>query len=325
MKEFFEKRKFTGTIDIALPQENVPKALWRHWRIDKAMLCQNIVNVVEDFYNQGYILSLRQLYYQLVKANLIPNNDTVYKKIGTLKDDLCYAGRIDWEMIEDRGRKPVFPYTNKDAKDALEDALRQFRLNLMRTQSNTIELWTEKDAVSGILGPVASQYCVRFSVNKGYTSSSAIYRTYLRVANAIERERKFILLYFGDHDPSGVDMVRDIKERLEFMLENGEFRYAQWQIREYLRVVRIGLDKTQIVKFHLPPNPAKIRDPRAAAYIRTHGNTSWELDALTPQQMVAIATQGIEAFYDEDEFKKMRKLEAKYRKELKLIVDNYKQ
>lgn len=214
MKQHFEYRNVNGSISIKLDGGKV-------WKADKFTLIKQIISVVENYADQGYTLTLRQLYYQLVQADYIPNNDKVYKKIGSILDDCRYAGLIDWEAIEDRGRVPYLPYQVEDLADALNDTYHGYRLDRQKGQPYHMEIWTEKDAISGILQPVARRFHIHLVVNKGYTSSSAMYRSYKRILEHINNDQPVKILYFGDHDPSGLDMIRDIQERISFMLYEG--------------------------------------------------------------------------------------------------------
>jgi len=115
--------------------------------------------------------------------------------------------------------KPV-----EDIANALDDTAESYKLDRMRGQDSVIEVWTEKDALSGIFKRSTQKYHVRLCVNKGYTSSSAIYKSYQRVKNIIISGKAFVILYFGDHDPSGLDMIRDIRDRIEYFLSNGSLQ-----------------------------------------------------------------------------------------------------
>lgn len=218
-REKFESRTLTGNINVACKYDD---GTVRYWTADKADVIEKIKHVVNEYRKDGYILTLRQLHYQLVTQNWIVNHDTAYKKLGGILDDCRYAGIIDWNAIEDRGRIPWIPYSVKDIPDALRDTIDQYRLNRQEGQQNHIELWTEKDALSGILRRTTSNYHVKLVVNKGYTSSSALYNAYERCVEAICAGKKVIILYFGDHDPSGLDMIRDISERLTIFLTQGD-------------------------------------------------------------------------------------------------------
>lgn len=217
MKEKFEDRRVAGSITLTL--SNGEK-----WTKDKTSLCEEILDIVETYTKQNYTLTLRQLYYQLVAADAIRNDDVVYKKLSGVLDDLRYSGLLDWDAIEDRGRVPYLPYYCENLKDGLNDLLVSFRLDRQNLQRNLVEVWTEKDAISGILKRVTSKYMTRLVVNKGYSSSTAMYSAYKRFYNHLQESDTHMvtILYFGDHDPSGLDMLRDIKHRLSFFLANSD-------------------------------------------------------------------------------------------------------
>lgn len=315
MREKFESRKLTGPIKVTCKYENSPD---RIWETTKEEVVSHIVDIVNEYEELGYTLTLRQLHYQLVKSNWIVNHDSAYKKLGNILDDCKYAGVIDWDNIEDRGRMPWIPYSVTGVDNALSDTVEQYRLNRQEGQEYNIELWTEKDALSGILRRSTSKYHVQLVVNKGYTSSSAIYNAYERVASAARREQKTVILYFGDHDPSGLDMVRDIRDRLYFMLQNGKYDVVN---PEYLLEIRpIGLTKQQIRKYDLPPNPTKLTDSRANSYIKQHGKTCWEVDALKPDILTKIVEDSIESLIDIDKYNKMLGLEEDGIEELKSFI-----
>lgn len=215
MKEKFKTIRIGGDININLEDKGM-------WNADKETLLHHIKEVCEEYHDLGYTLTLRQMYYQLVSKDLIPNHFKVYKKLGKLKDDLLYGGYIDWDIFVDRGRIPHISYTEHDVKGALQRTVNYYSLNKQLGQENHIEVWTEKDAISGIIKRAVDPYTVRVVVNKGYTSSTAIYNSYQRFLDIINKGQKVIILYFGDHDPSGLDMIRDIRDRVMNFFLNGQ-------------------------------------------------------------------------------------------------------
>lgn len=303
--EKFEDRRLFGKIKVSCKYED---GSVRVWEDDKASVVQKITTIINGYQAQGYILTLRQLHYQLVTRNWIINHDSAYKKLGSILDDMRYSGEIDWDAIEDRGRVPYLPYYVSGIPEAIEDTVNGYRLDLQKEQENYIELWTEKDALSGILRRSTEKFHVQLAVNKGYTSSTAIYNAYTRFVEKIISGQKVYILYFGDHDPSGLDMVRDINERLTFMFENGENYYQLedhgW-VGDYFKIIHIGLTKEQINRYKPPPNPTKLTDSRADKYIQQHGKTCWEVDALNPETLTAIVEENIKKLIDIKQFNKM--------------------
>ncbi len=172
--------------------------------------------IVADYQEQGLRLSLRQLYYQLVSRNIIPNVERSYKNLSGLVSDARLAGLMDWDAIEDRVRVPRSQSEWDNIPDLVESALESYRLRRWNDQKNYVELWVEKDALAGVLAPIAEEYHITLMVNRGYSSQSAMYESGGRfrrnraTTRARGQKRSCYLLYLGDHDPSGEDMVRDI-------------------------------------------------------------------------------------------------------------------
>ena len=216
MKETFSNRNLSGSISIKMDEHKGT------WKAEKSVICSAIISIAEQYMSKGYTLTLRQLYYQLVSRDIIPNHDKVYKKISSIKDDIVYSGLVDWSAFEDRGRVPVNAYFEESISDALQRTLNSYKLNRQENQPTHIEVWTEKDAISGILKRVTLPYTIPLVINKGYNSSTAMYNAYARFSEILNEGRRVRILYFGDHDPSGLDMVRDIKDRLIYMFAYGE-------------------------------------------------------------------------------------------------------
>lgn len=247
-----------------------------------------ICDILGQYRSQGYVLTLRQLYYQLVSRDIIPNRPDEYGKMCVLVGKARMGGIIDWDSIEDRVRVPYLPYYVHGVKNALEDTINQYRLDRMNNQDVYIEVWCEKDALSGILKRVTEKYHVKLMINRGYSSITAMYDAYNRYDIRIGSYSKEIyLLYFGDHDPSGLDMIRDIKDRLR------EFGVGPI-------VKHIAITEDQIDEYNPPPNPAKITDPRADWYISKYGDVSWEVDALPPDVLNKLLVDSIEELIDMD-------------------------
>jgi hypothetical protein len=219
-KEKFESRTLKGIINVACKLDD---GTVRYWNDEKENIVKQIISIVTEYRKQGYVLTLRQLHYQFVSKDMkYVNHQTAYKKLGSILDDCRYSGLIDWAAIEDRGRTPYIPYEVDDLEDALQDTIDLYRLNRQKGQTNNVEVWSEKDALSGIFKRTTIKYHVKLVVNKGYTSSSAAYAAYQRFCEKILDDKKVLILYLGDHDPSGLDMIRDIKERLMFFFSRGD-------------------------------------------------------------------------------------------------------
>jgi len=269
-----------------------------------------INSVIEEYQEQGYKLTLRQLYYQLVSRNIIANIDTEYGALSRLLTKGRMGGIVDWDAIEDRTRQPYIPYWVENIPDAINDTVKSYRLNRQEGQENYIEVWCEKDAISNVLKRVIRYYHIHLMVNRGYSSCSAMYDAYNRIVCHVDQ--RLYILYLGDHDPSGLDMIRDVTERL--------MRFGLFDID----VRHIAITKEQIEEYNPPPNPAKLSDTRATNYIAEHGNVSWEVDAIRPDVLHQIVTDNIEELVDMDLFNEMIEKEERDKEELTDFVKGYK-
>lgn len=271
-----------------------------------------INDILEEYSQQGYVLTLRQLYYQLVSRDVVPNNQKEYAKLSILLTKGRMCGIVDWAAIEDRGRTAQIPFSINGVQQALDTIADQYRLDRQKGQPYYIEVWVEKDALSNVFLRVTEPYHIHLMVNKGYSSSSAMYEAAKRFKQARRSHPKgSILLYFGDHDASGKDMVRDIKERLEEMQVSG------------LKIINPALTMEQVEQYDPPENPAKQTDPRAKWYIEKYGDSSWELDALPPQALTQIIRDNVVEWMDLEKFREARVLESNQKKVITQYAEDY--
>jgi len=260
-----------------------------NWNKKTRILIDKIVEIVEKYDSEGYRMTLRQLYYQLVSRDILPNEQKQYAKLSRILTEARMCGLVDREFIEDRIRVPKFPNQFDDIEDAMRTITNVYRLDRWNDQENYVEVWVEKDALSGVLEPITRKYHVHLLVNRGYSSASAMHDSSIRFKEAAEGGKNCVLLYFGDHDPSGEDMVRDIDDRLKGFECDVE-------------VIKVALTMAQIEQYNPPPNPAKLSDPRASEYNATHGDQSWELDALPPDVLVKLVETEIKKVLDQEKY-----------------------
>ena len=270
--------------------------------------------ILSEYRAMGYRLSLRQLYYQLVARDYIENSVKSYKRIGNLISDARLAGLLDWGMIEDRGRETVIPTAWESPAQIVKAAANQFRIDRWQGQPCYVEVMVEKDALSGILEPVCRDLHVRFTANKGYNSSSAMYEAGKRIEGASDCVDQVHIFYLGDHDPSGIDMTRDIAERLD------TFTYGLIDAR---KVHRLALNWNQVEEWQPPENPAKETDSRYQAYADEFGESSWELDAVEPATLADLVRDSVGELIDWDQWNEIADREASMRSELVKFADGY--
>lgn len=290
----------------------------RSFNADTRDMIDTINTILDDYRSQGLDLSLRQLFYQLVSRNIVPNTEKSYKTVGTWVSDGRLAGLIDWDMIKDRGREMVSNPHWDNPVNFIESVVPQYRFDLWKDQDNYVEVMVEKQALEGVLQPVCLSLDVPFTANKGYLSSSAMYEASKRFIEAAHADKELYVIYLGDHDPSGIDMSRDIEARLDLFVKTSLDRCDEIGPNEVSAVTvrRVALNMEQIETLNPPENPAKITDPRANDYIRRFGQSSWELDAIEPRQLADLVRNAITHLMDVPRFNRNRKKLIRERKHL---------
>jgi hypothetical protein len=284
---------------------------------EKIILLAN--EILEDFYARGFTSSLRQLYYQFVGKGWLPNEQKWYKRLGDIMADARLAGRVDWNHMEDRTRNLRGKTHWKHPAETVEAASRQFSMELWKHQPNYVEVWIEKDALLGVLEHICPEHDIPYFSCRGYTSITEVWKAGRRMSRRIEQGKTCYIIHLGDHDPSGIDMSRDIISRLRMFIEE-EVPGG----REKMKVRRVALNMPQITRLNLPPAPAKLTDSRAKKYIDEYGDSSWELDALDPSEIIRIVKSHILNLRDDDLWERAVAKQEKGKNSLRQIVKHWK-
>ncbi len=258
--------------------------------------------IIADYKKQGYSLTLRQLYYLFVSKDLLANTQKEYKNLGNVINQARLAGLVSWDAIEDRTRNLMGLTHYDSAAQHISSAAASHRLDLWEDQDNHVEVWFEKEALIGVAEKICNQLRVDFFACRGYTSASEQWSAGQRYIDKINDGKQVHILHFGDHDPSGIDMTRDNKERLRLFL--GE------QAEEF-KIHRMALNMEQVNRYKPPPNPAKPKDSRFKAYKRKFGTKCWELDALEPKVISAIIEKKVISLRNDTKWKKALKREKR--------------
>lgn len=266
-------------------------------------------SVIDRYAQSGYTLTLRQLYYQFVASGWIENTKRSYFNIASIINDARLAGLVDWEAIEDRTRFVRSLSHWHKPSEMIDACVAQFRVDMWTNQAYRPEVWVEKDALVGVFEPICNLLDVPLLSCRGYVSQSEMWGAGQRIKSYCHKGQKAIVFHFGDHDPSGMDMTRDIGERLDMFVDNTTDG-------EWCGVKRVALTMEQIKEVKPPPNPAKLTDARATSYIREYGEDSWELDALDPAYLTALVKKYVSELIDTNKWKALTKVIADGRKQL---------
>lgn len=248
--------------------------------------------IISDYKRQGYDLTLRQVYYQFVAHDLFPedrryiqvgkrwvkdlddgtiNAEPNYSWLGDILNKGRMCGLVDWNSIVDRTRKLYAPTHFDSPEHIINTMVDGYGIDLWADQDYRVEVWVEKEALAGVIGRAAGRWDLDYFTCKGYVSQSAQWRAAMRLIDHVENGQRPVIIHLGDHDPSGIDMTRDIYDRLALFMETHGHAAPI--------IERVALNMDQIRRYNPPPNPAKESDSRAAGYIEKFGDKagSWTL------------------------------------------------
>ncbi len=294
------------------------KYIDKNLRKQSLEIIEQAENIFIEYAMQGFKMSLRQIYYKFVARDIFPddrrwrqiegtnkwvkdsngtkNADPNYKWLGDKITDGRLAGLLDWGLMEDRARNMAEKVSHWDSpSEIVNTCIESYHKDLWSDQPNLVEVWVEKDALSEVVERACVPLDVDFMACKGYMSQSEMWAAGQRYLDHIRLGKKIVIIHVGDHDPSGIDMTRDIFDRLDLYVNS----FIDGEDAVY-SVKRIALNMDQINDLNLPPNPAKVTDPRAAEYIYKYGELSWELDALEPAMLMELITNNIIEYRDDD-------------------------
>jgi len=290
--------------------------------LTRSDLLDEATAMAEQYRDDGYSLTLRQLYYALVSEGLIPNSQNSYKRLGDVLGNARLEGDFEMDLIVDRGREAGASAQNEvktDVDDAEGEARRYIRaiphwaitIDRWFGQRSHVSVWVEKEALSGVFDKPCSDLGVGFFACKGYPSHSALWQWLKRLEKAVEaaadpivdeegREEEpevideAVVLYFGDHDPDGWQIPRSAEETLNI------FARIHGLDIPPIRFERVALNMDQILKYKPPPFPAKLTSSRYAGYRQEHGiMDAWELDALKPKVLDKLIRDSVAKHWDE--------------------------
>lgn len=240
-----------------------------------------ILDQAIDILANYHPMTVRQVYYQLVSRQIIDNNRSQYQAVSNILVDARKSGVIPWGWVEDRLRKPRNVSMWNDLADFAHTAVHSYRRNVWAMQPTYLECWLEKDALSGIFEELLADYGVTLNVGRGYDGWDSIHSAAKRFGTG----EGVTVLYYGDFDPSGEDMVRSLQERLAFFGCEPE-------------IVKCALTLDDVHRYNLPPAFAKKTDTRTAAFIDKYGDMAVELDALPPDVLQTSLKNEVEKRID---------------------------
>lgn len=269
------------------------------------------LQIIFEYDKQGLDLTLRQLYYQFVARGLLRNSQSEYNRLGSIISDGRLCGLLPWDKLVDRTRGLSGHETYETPKAFLKEVIPQYKRDLWQDQAWRPEVWVEKEALTGVVSGICSQLRVDFFACRGYNSQSEQWRAGQRLAQYISKGQRPIIFHLGDHDPSGIDMTRDNRERLEMFAGTPVI------------VQRLGLNMDQVEELQPPPNPTKLSDSRAEGYVQRFGYESWELDALDPTYIRNLIDDAVTRIRDEEVWGRSLAREVNDRDRLQTLAEEF--
>jgi hypothetical protein len=252
----------------------------RRTKAEIAALRAAIHDVIED----DPPMTVRQVFYQLVAHGVIEKTEDQYQStVIRLMTEMRLDGSLPYSWVVDETRRVRVTQTYDSIEHALEETAKFYRRSALEQSADYIEVWVEKDALSGALWDVTSDYDVPLMVSRGMPSLTFLHGTAEAIERAAKRGKDSFIYQFGDHDPSGVLIPKTIESRLAEMCERLDVQAPY--------VERVALTEKQIKRYRLPTRPTKRNGNRHA-----HGfaGDSVELDALPPRTLRDMVREVIE-------------------------------
>ncbi len=300
-----------------------------NWTEAKLEYLGNVIPILERLKNY-WPLTLRQIYYQLVAAEIIENQINAYRKLSEVLTHARLSGKVPWDALEDRSRifMESYGYLDKEAivKNHTRQYLTDYKRDMLTGQDRRLELWVEKDALSQICHDVAKNYRVPVIVARGFSSVSFLHDARVRILQNKKMGQLTRILYFGDLDPSGWAMLPSMMITLQ----------QEMKLMDLVDCERCALDESHVDQYELPHSPEALKenDPRTPAYREIFGDLAVELDALDPEVLESVIEESIEnnlnmhLFYEQREIEELETneiavLKGEINKAVKIYTDDW--
>lgn len=251
-------------------------------------------------------MTVRQVFYQLVTKGVIAKSESEYKTtVVRLLGDMRREGELPFRWIADGTRWQRKPRSHNSLADMLEGQATLYRRDIWRDQDAYVEIWLEKEALAGVLYKATAEWDVPLMVTRGYPSLSYLNNA----AEAIDAEGKpAFLYYFGDHDPSGVDIPRKVEEDLRTFAPEADITFE-----------RVAVTPALIEDLGLPTRPTKKTDSRSKSFV----GESVEVDAIPPAMIRQMVSDCIEQHVDQDRLDAAKRVEELERETLAHFLDQH--
>ena len=240
--------------------------------------------LIFDWAEQHHPVTVRQIFYRLSTLDVVPKSEQGYQAVSRLCTLMRRNGEIPYSYFSDHTRWVRRPTTHNTIQDALQETAHIYRKALWQDQAVVCEIWIEKEALTGVVYEVTSEFDVPLVPVRGYPSVTLLQAAAEQINTASRFGKKYHIFYFGDYDPSGVDIFRNISERLH-----------EFSPQADLFISRPAVTEKQIREMQLPSRPTKKSDTRSKGF----GDESVELDAINPDKLREIVRDCIFSVLDQ--------------------------
>jgi hypothetical protein len=248
-------------------------------------------------------MTVRQVFYQATVRGIIDKTESGYTKVQTDLVQMRLSGQLPYDWLADSTRWQRKPRSYFGVEDALRETARLYRKSLWAEADSYVEVWLEKDALSGVILPITAMYDVPLMVARGYASLSFLHGA----AEFISKlDVPTYIYHLGDFDPSGVNAGEKIDQTLKEMAPEADISFE-----------RIAVMPEQIARWNLPTRPTKASDSRSKGF----GEISVELDAIDPQRLRDLVQAVIEQHLPADQFATLKAAEESERELLTRWAD----
>jgi hypothetical protein len=243
-------------------------------------------------------MTVRQVFYQATVRGIVEKAESGYAKVQTDLVEMRRSGQLPYRWLADNTRWQRRPQTYSSIQRALEDTARFYRKSLWDDTGSYVEIWLEKDALSGVIYPITDEYDVPLMVARGYASLSFLHSAAVYIASL---DVPTYIYHLGDYDPSGVNAGEKIEQTLRQLAPGAEIHFE-----------RIAVTPFQIAEWKLPTRPTKQSDTRS----RSFGDISVELDAIAPETLRGLVRMHIEKQLPEHQLRILKVAEQSEREML---------
>lgn len=246
-------------------------------------------------------ISVRGVFYRAVSTGIYPNTEQkYYRQVCGIILKLRRAGIVPYLWVTDGTREHYKPSSWSGLQDFGDTVRAAYRKDFWASQTDYLEVIVEKDAMSGVLRPVSDEYDIGLNVIRGNSSETFVWSLAERLR---EIEKPVFILYAGDHDPNGLDIERDIRQRLQRFMG----RPVSW---ERLAITSEEFsERADLTGFPVRQNDSKGWRTRCADYIARYGDKCIEVDALPPTEIRQRLKDAIEAHINQTAWQRLRAAE----------------